>query len=137
MKPAPLIDKFKSRKEFDGYVWNQIVENLAKTLSPRDIERSLTMLTTASERKQITRRAAALELLKQGKSYNEISKALWLSPTTISAIRKSLRGGKGYVSGYGWGNTRRKGGWSVYPRPVSKRLTLPHGKLVYPQKRNR
>jgi uncharacterized protein YerC len=133
----PLIDKFKSRKELDGYVWNQLVENLAKTLSPRGTESSLTMLTTASERKQITTRAAALELLKQGKSYSEISKVLWLSPTTISAIRKSLRGGKGYVSGYGWGNTKRKGGWSVYPQPVSKRLILPHGKLVYPQKRNR
>lgn len=138
MKPG----KPKSRKEWEDYAWKRLVENFAKTSSPQAIENSLLMLTSAYERKQITKRAAALELLKQGKSYNEISRTLWLSPMAISALRKSITKGN-YLSVHEWGKTRKgKKIWSSFFKtsrqgPDPKKYILPHGKLVYPQRRKR
>ena len=77
-----------------------MIEGLAKMTSSEEIEQSLNMLLTAYEKKQIINRAVATSLLRQGKSYKEIEEMLWLSPITISAIRKSIKTQKEYVSGY-------------------------------------
>ena len=100
MKSVPSLNKFKSRGEWEAYIWKKIVSELPKANSVQEIEKLLDMLLTAYEKKQIIKRASAISLLKQGKSYNEIGKLLWLSPQTISAIRKSLRTQAGYISRY-------------------------------------
>ena len=100
MKSISELQKFKSRKEWEEYVWRKLVEGISQAVSVKDVEQSLTLLLTAHEKKQIIKRAVAISLLKQGKSYSAIGKILWLSPQTISAIRKSMRGHNGYESRY-------------------------------------
>lgn len=100
MKSLLSTDKFKSRREWEKYTWSQLTKLLAKANSADKIRESLNMLLTAHEKKQVLNRASAISLLRQGKSYREIGELLWLSPETISAIRKSLQSQKGYVSRY-------------------------------------
>lgn len=116
MESVPSLMKFKSRKEWEQFVWQHITKALAGENSSEVVDKSLSLLITESERGQIIRRAAAISLLKQGKSYGMISKLLWLSPSTISALRKSLRGEEGYVSNY----LRRKKGEKVFKRLSKK-----------------
>ncbi len=100
MDSIPGIQKFKSRKEWEIYVWKKIVEGFAKADSSQELGQSLNMLLTAHEKKQMIKRAVVISLLKQKKSYREIGKILWLSPNTISATRKGLRSPKEYISRY-------------------------------------
>ncbi|MFH1162338.1 MAG: Trp family transcriptional regulator [Candidatus Jorgensenbacteria bacterium] len=139
MKPTSRgADKRESRKEREAQAWKQFIEDLARTSLVKNIEQSLVALTTAHERAQIVKRVAALELLQQGKSYNEIGRILWLSPTTISALRKSARGGAGYVSSYRWAKTAPKVKWtSLHSSRNDSNVTWPHGKLAFPQKHRR
>jgi len=83
--------KFKSRKEWEEYAWSHLVDGLARATSAKEIGSSLNILLTAYEKKHMIKRAAAISLLKEGKSYKEIGELLWLSPQTISAIQKSVR----------------------------------------------
>jgi uncharacterized protein YerC len=100
MKSIPSVNKFKSREAWEVYIWKRIVKGLSEAGSAQEIEKSLNMLLTVYEKKQIIKRASAVSLLKQGKSYSKIGELLWLSPQTISAIRKSLRAQSGYISNY-------------------------------------
>ena len=100
MKSVPEIKNFKSRKEWETHVWKKVIEGLGKTNSFKEVEQSLNMLLTSYEKKQIINRAVAISLLRQGRSYSQIGEMLWLSPTTINAIRKSMRAQSGYVSHY-------------------------------------
>jgi len=100
MKSIPSLNKFKSREEWGTYIWKMITKRFLEADSAQEIEKSLDMLLTVYEKKQIIKRASAISLLKQGKSYSEIGELLWLSPQTISAIRKSMRAQAGYVSNY-------------------------------------
>ena len=114
MKSIPSVGKFKSRKEWEDYIWSQLTKKLAEIGSVKEIEDSLNILLTMHEKKQMIKRASAISLLRQGKSYLEIGERLWLSPTTISAIRKSMRTKGEYVSRY----TRNK-----KPEKKQKQLT--------------
>jgi len=100
MKAIADMQNFKSRKEWEEYVWKKIVADLAEIDSSQRIDQFLNMLLTAHEKKQVINRASAISLLKQGKSYSQVGEILWLSPNTISAIRKSMRGQKEYMSRY-------------------------------------
>ncbi len=100
MKSIPSVNKFKSRKEWESHTWSKLIEGFTEIKSPQEMEKSLSLLLTTHEKTQMIKRASAISLLKQGKSYREIGKMLWLSPTTINAIRKSIRAQEGYVSDY-------------------------------------
>ena len=100
MKSILAINKFDSRREWEKYIWSILIKEIIKANSIKEIEKVLDLLLTAHEKKQMIKRASAISLLKQGKSYSEIGEVLWLSPTTISAIRKSLRTKEGYVTRY-------------------------------------
>ena len=100
MKSIPSINKFKSRKEWEARVWSKLIEGFTKINSPQEMEKALNLLLTSHEKTQMIKRASTVSLLKQGKSYREIGELLWLSPTTVNAIRKSLRMKKGYISNY-------------------------------------
>ena len=100
MKAIPSINKFKSRKEWEAYIWKQIIEGLVKIKSTEGMEQSLSLTLTDYEKKQMIKRAVAIALLRQGKTYRDIGKILWLSPSTISALKKSLRSHQEYTSHY-------------------------------------
>ncbi|OGY64070.1 MAG: hypothetical protein A3I89_02235 [Candidatus Harrisonbacteria bacterium RIFCSPLOWO2_02_FULL_41_11] len=100
MKTIPSVNNFKSRKEWETQVWSKLIEGFTEINSAQKMEKSLNLLLTSHEKTQMIKRASAISLLKQGKSYRQIGELLWLSPTTINAIRKSLRLKKGYISDY-------------------------------------
>lgn len=100
MKTVPSIRTFKSRKEWEAKIWKQLVNGLVQITSTKGMERSLALILTAYEKKQMIKRVVAVSLLKQGKTYREIGEMLWLSPSTISALKKSLRTSEEYVSHY-------------------------------------
>ena len=95
----PPPSEFKSRREWEARAWQMLVRNLAASSSAKNVEQILAALLTANERKQMIRRAAAGLLLLQDKSYREVGRELWLSPTVVSAIRQSLSEGH-YESSY-------------------------------------
>ncbi|MBI4034022.1 MAG: helix-turn-helix domain-containing protein [Candidatus Brennerbacteria bacterium] len=159
MKSIPSTKKFESRKEWEEHVWKVITTGLTDATSSQGIEKSLAMLVTAYDRKKMIKRAAAVSLLKQGKSYREIGDLLWLSHPTISSIKKSMRTEGGYVSYYERARTNKKEQkqkevkgarlqfsllldalFTVPPPPPRRRLDpkkyiLPHGKLAHSQRR--
>lgn len=100
MKSVAELQKFRSRNEWKDYIWKKLVEEIVQTVSVKDAEQLLNLLLTVHEKKQMIKRAVAISLLKQGKSYNAIGELLWLSPTTISAIRKSMHERGEYISRY-------------------------------------
>ena len=81
------IDDFKSRKDWQKYLWQSLMESIKK--SP-DSE-ILNSILTEYEKERLAKRFHIQNFLNQGKSYSEISKILWISPNTISSINKSLK----------------------------------------------
>ena len=98
MESIPSIENFKSRRKWEGVVWKKIVGGLADMESERGIEQILDRLMTFYEKQQIIKRASAISLLRQGKTYREIGELLWLSPQTISAIKKSTQTQTNHIS---------------------------------------
>src|SRR3989344_6766466 len=77
----PPINNYSSRKEWEAVCWKKILRS--KNL--------LKLLITAHERRDLVMRAAAIDRILSGKSYNQIGEELWLSPQTVSGIKKALR----------------------------------------------
>lgn len=77
----PVINDCSSRAEWENFSWQKI-------LSSKEL---LELLITSSERHDLVMRAAALNRLIAGKNYKQIGDELWLSPQTISSIKKILR----------------------------------------------
>lgn len=94
------INNFKSRKEYENFIWSIIVKNIKNLKSEKDTEKFLELLFASSDRKNAINRFLITSLIKQGKSYKEISGICWTSPNTISSIKKSLRENCGYKSKY-------------------------------------
>ena len=76
----PALGDYSSRKEWEAACWKNIVES----------KELLQLLITSHERHNIVMRAATLERLSSGKSYRNIGAELWLSPQTISGIKKAI-----------------------------------------------
>jgi len=92
------INKFKSKKDWEGYLWETVLENIARLNTERELKSFLNSLLSEAEKKNISRRLIVFSLLKQGKTYREIGEILWISPGTISAIKKSLINKENYRS---------------------------------------
>lgn len=135
-KPVQLDHNLPSRKTLERSAWNMFVKKLIRASSPKEIEEILASFLTAQERKEIGVRVAAAMLLREGKSYRRIGDALWLSPSTISAIQKSLRGGKEYVPRHVWWKTekRKKRDYAPIPRKPDTIIIAPHGKRAFPRR---
>ena len=73
------IDYYSSRKIWESSCWDKIVKS----------ETLLRLLITPHERHDFIMRAAVLQGLISGKSYRQIGKELWVSPQTISGIKKA------------------------------------------------
>lgn len=76
----PKLKDYPSRKEWEGAVWQIILKS----------EELLQLLITENERQDLVMRAAAAAGIASGKSYRKIGDELWLSPQTISVIKKAL-----------------------------------------------
>ena len=83
----PEVSSFRSRKEWEEGCWQKILGS----------RRALELIITPHERHDLVMRVAALNFLETGKSYRQIGRELWLSPQTISGIKKSSKEG-GYRS---------------------------------------
>ena len=64
--------------------------SIEKANSKKEIAELLDNLLSYNEKILISKRLAAVALIKDGKSYREIGKILWISPGTVSAIKKSI-----------------------------------------------
>ncbi len=94
---VPSIDNYSSRKEWEDACWHKIIKS-------EDILRTLI---TSYERRNLIMRAAVMERVDAGKNYQQISEELWLSPQTISSIKKALKESS-YRSYRERGKTERK-----------------------------
>lgn len=79
-KAIPDVSDYASRKEWEAAYWEKIIES--KGL--------LRLLMTSYERHNLVLRAATMEGLSVGKSYRKIGEELWISPQTVSGIKKAL-----------------------------------------------
>lgn len=82
--------EFKTRKEWEEFIWLKLLEDIKKTRSEKQLKELLNILISQKERKFIIKRLMTIYLIQKGKSYQEIGNLLWISPATISAIKKSL-----------------------------------------------
>jgi Trp operon repressor len=97
LKKIKNVSKFSSRKDWEKAAWDCIIATLHKSQSKKDAALFLALIISEPERRNIIKRATAIIKLIEGNSYRNIGKELWLSPQTISAIRKGIDE-KGYVS---------------------------------------
>jgi Trp operon repressor len=104
MRTIKSLSGFRSRKEWEEHIWEILTQELAQADAAEKIGQILKLLITESEKKLIINRAVAISMIQQGKSYREIGRLLWLSPTTISALNKSIRQEGRYITSY----SRRK-----------------------------
>ena len=79
-KDLPSLDAFQSRKEWEAACLNKVLETKGV----------LEILLTPKERHNLVIRAAAVESLASGKSYRQIGRELWVSPQTLSGLRKAV-----------------------------------------------
>ena len=77
----PPVGNYSSRAEWEAVCWRNL----------RESKELLEILVTAHERRNLVLRAAALDRLISGASYRQIGKELWLSPQTISGIKRAIR----------------------------------------------
>ena len=85
----PHPSAFSPRRAWDEAAWNALVARLHRSASPLLFKEALTTLMTALERARVVRRAAALSLFLEGLSYRAIGRELWITPDTVSAIKKA------------------------------------------------
>ncbi len=69
-------------------LWDRLLEKISQSKSKNEIKKVLENILSFNEKKILLRRLAILALVRSGKSYQEIEEALWVSPQTISVIKK-------------------------------------------------
>jgi len=79
----PPVENYPSRKEWEAACWLKILKS----------KELLDLIITSDGRHDLVMRAAAMSGILSGKTYSQISNDLWLSPQTISSIKRALGGG--------------------------------------------
>ncbi len=86
--------KFEQRKKeltiWEADIWTKFLKKIEEANLKKEIAELLDNLLSSNEKILISKRLAAIVLIKEGKSYKEIGKILWISPGTVSAIKKSV-----------------------------------------------
>lgn len=85
-------NEFKSRKEWEDFLWDKLLVELSESKTKEKIEETLKKIIGNHERRLLLRRLTAMLLLQEGLNYREIGEILWLSPNTISTIKKNTTG---------------------------------------------
>lgn len=88
----------RTAKDLEKLIWDKVLEEFSKAKSTKEIDGLLNNLLTSQERENIARRLAVFSLIRKGQSYRKISEKLWVSPVTISVIKKTIFGNRGYHS---------------------------------------
>lgn len=91
MKKIKLLDNFSSRQKWKDYLWKELIKKFSELKSENQLEIFLNKLLTKKEKDILIKRLMIMVLIQKGKSYKEISEMLWLSPNTVSAIKKGLK----------------------------------------------
>ena len=86
------------RQKLEESAWHDFLRLAEGAHAKKQIVPFLDVILGSNEKQIISRRLAALILLKEGKSYKEISRVLWISPATLSALKKSVYENKEYSS---------------------------------------
>ncbi len=110
----PPINHYASRKEWETAYWDKILKS-------KDL---LQLVITSHERHDLVMRAAAIDSLSSGKSYRQIGKELWLSPQTVSGIKKAVSE-KAYKSYLERSKKERKK--KIYSSKIKTRKVRPSG----------
>jgi DNA-binding CsgD family transcriptional regulator len=92
------IFNFKSRKEWESFIWSDFLKKITDGKFPKEARDVFNGLLTENEKRLIIKRLTALAMIKSGKSYKDIGEILWISPSTISALKKSVLKKSGYKS---------------------------------------
>lgn len=98
----------ENRKYWEERAWKEFLESSKNAKSLNQLTEFFDSLLSNSEKKVIMRRLSIFSMLKAGKSYKEISKNLWVSSKTVSAIKKSIVGNKRYKSSYYYDELSKK-----------------------------
>ena len=113
----PPLSRYSLRKEWENACWQKLLKS----------GNLLPLLATPNERHNLIMRAAAMERINSGEKYRQIAEELWLSPQTISSIKKAVSENS-YKSYRERGKTERKK--KVYSHDkISKRRI--HGRPVH------
>lgn len=83
------LNEFKSRKEWEQFLWEELVNKLHKSETEKQLSQKLQKLFSRYERSLALKRLTALILINEGLSYTKIGELLWMSPSTISGIKKN------------------------------------------------
>lgn len=78
----------QSRKEWSAEVW----QNLLNEMKNPVLAAMFDSLLSSYEKNMIVHRIAAIAFIKKGMTYRQIGRELWLSPTTIRSLKKTLVG---------------------------------------------
>ena len=120
-----LEDKLKRES------WRRLLNEVQKSKSEEELIKSVEKFLTSAEITMLEKRLAIPILLKRGLSYRAIGEVIDVSPNTISFVKHNLT--KKPVVHRKYSPTRHSG----RRQPDPKKYILPHGKLVYPQRRDR
>ena len=82
----------KHRTEWHEFLWNNLLEKLTVTKTKQQTGKIINALFSNYEKSVITKRLAALALIRAGVGTREIMRTLWVSPATISALKKNFFG---------------------------------------------
>jgi len=93
----PPLNNYSSRKKWEEACWQKILKS----------QNIVDFLITSYEKHNLVMRAAAISDINLGKKCKEIANELWLSPQTISNIKR-VRNGDSYLSYRETGKTERK-----------------------------
>jgi len=91
----------------NNYLWLKFLEKV-KNSNPEMTVKIFNFLLSVDEKEAIMKRLAAVNLIRAGKSYKEIGKILWMSPSTVSAVKKSMAKATGYKSGNFYASQSKK-----------------------------
>ena len=76
----PSMNNYRSRKEWEDACWKKIIKS----------EKLMDLFITSYERHKAIMRIAIMDRVFAGKSYNKIAQELYVSPQTISVIKKGI-----------------------------------------------
>jgi len=111
--------------------WRRFLDEVRKSKSEDELTVNIKKFLTPAEVTMLEKRLAIPVLLERGLSYRAIGEAIDVSPNTISFVKHNLT--KKPVVHRKYSPARPSG----RRQPDPKKYILPHGKLVYPVRRNR
>jgi hypothetical protein len=101
-KSAPTPEDFGTRKQWESALWEWLLDSLDHN-SFGQLQHSLELVLTPYERRHCALRAAIMDRLSHGRSYKKIQRELWVRPSMISWVKKSIQAGE-YQSS--WSKTK-------------------------------